>query len=269
MSRLKHGKPRRYPDHRRLEARPYNVAYAEIIGAVSAAGSAGLSTGRRGRRSAGGVRAARVLPEADGADGECQAQDGRADPRRAPGGGERDERARPGRSERGPGRPAPERGVKRAAPASGARRFSRPDGVPTGWRSAGRRSFSRTPRSVTSWTTGRRRTSGRWTDPAHRHAYLERPRGHSKTGDLGTEATAELVLAPKHSQLYCAAADRGSSRPAPGGRAREVPAPPAPRAVDQGDPHQPHGEGHGLDADGAVGGCAERLRAQARLDRAR
>ena len=32
MSRLKHGKPRRYPDHRRLEARPYNVAYAEIIG---------------------------------------------------------------------------------------------------------------------------------------------------------------------------------------------------------------------------------------------
>jgi hypothetical protein len=23
--------------------------------------------------------------------------------------------------------------------------------------------------------------------PAHRHAYLERPRGHSKTGDAGTE----------------------------------------------------------------------------------
>ena len=24
-------------------------------------------------------------------------------------------------------------------------------------------------------------------DPRFRHAYLERPRGHSKTGDLGTE----------------------------------------------------------------------------------
>jgi hypothetical protein len=44
-------------------------------------------------------------------------------------------------------------------------------------------------------------------DPQHRHAYWERPRGHSKTGDLGTEAVTELVLGPPGSHLYCAAAD--------------------------------------------------------------
>jgi Terminase large subunit, ATPase domain len=44
-------------------------------------------------------------------------------------------------------------------------------------------------------------------DPAHRHAYLERPRGHSKTGDVGVEALKELVLGPRKAQLYCAAAD--------------------------------------------------------------
>jgi len=44
-------------------------------------------------------------------------------------------------------------------------------------------------------------------DPRHRHAYMERPRGHSKTGDLGTEAVTELVLGRPGSQLYCAAAD--------------------------------------------------------------
>jgi hypothetical protein len=38
-------------------------------------------------------------------------------------------------------------------------------------------------------------------DPQHRHAYLERPRGHSKTGDLGTEAVVELVLGPPGQRL--------------------------------------------------------------------
>lgn len=32
MSRLKGGKPRRFPDHRRLEAKPYNRAYAAVTG---------------------------------------------------------------------------------------------------------------------------------------------------------------------------------------------------------------------------------------------
>jgi len=45
-------------------------------------------------------------------------------------------------------------------------------------------------------------------DPAHQHAYLERPRGHSKTGDLGTEAVVELVLGRPGAQLFCAAADQ-------------------------------------------------------------
>jgi phage terminase large subunit-like protein len=44
-------------------------------------------------------------------------------------------------------------------------------------------------------------------DPQYRHAYLERPRGHSKTGDLGTEAMTELVLGPPGQQLFCCAAD--------------------------------------------------------------
>jgi hypothetical protein len=45
-----------------------------------------------------------------------------------------------------------------------------------------------------------------------RHAYLERPRGHSKTGDVGTEAVAELLLGPPGQQLYCAAADEDQAR---------------------------------------------------------
>jgi Terminase large subunit, ATPase domain len=49
-------------------------------------------------------------------------------------------------------------------------------------------------------------------DPAHRHAYLERPRGHSKTGDLGTEAVTELVLGRPAAQLFCAAADEDQAR---------------------------------------------------------
>ncbi len=44
-------------------------------------------------------------------------------------------------------------------------------------------------------------------DPCHRHAYLGRPRGHSKTGDVGTEAVAELVLGRPGAQLYVAAVD--------------------------------------------------------------
>jgi hypothetical protein len=48
--------------------------------------------------------------------------------------------------------------------------------------------------------------------PGVRHAYLERPRGHSKTGDLGTEAVTELVLGPPGSSLFCAAADEDQAR---------------------------------------------------------
>ncbi len=46
----------------------------------------------------------------------------------------------------------------------------------------------------------------------HRHAYLERPRGHSKTGDLGTEAMTELILGPAGQILYCAAADEDQAK---------------------------------------------------------
>jgi hypothetical protein len=46
----------------------------------------------------------------------------------------------------------------------------------------------------------------------HRHAYLERPRGHSKTGDLGTEAVKELILGPPRGQLYCVAVDEDQAR---------------------------------------------------------
>ena len=45
----------------------------------------------------------------------------------------------------------------------------------------------------------------------YRHAYLERPRGHSKTGDLGTEAVVELILGRPGQALYCAAADEGQA----------------------------------------------------------
>lgn len=49
-------------------------------------------------------------------------------------------------------------------------------------------------------------------DPQHRHAYLERPRGHSKTGDLGTEAVTELMLGQRGQQLFCCAADEDQAR---------------------------------------------------------
>ncbi len=45
-----------------------------------------------------------------------------------------------------------------------------------------------------------------------RHAYLERPRGHSKTGDIGTEAVTELVLGPPCQRLYCCAADEDQAK---------------------------------------------------------
>ena len=44
------------------------------------------------------------------------------------------------------------------------------------------------------------------------HAFFERPRGHSKTGDIGTEAVAELMLGRPGSQLFCAAADEDQAR---------------------------------------------------------
>ena len=33
-------------------------------------------------------------------------------------------------------------------------------------------------------------------DTQYLHAYLERPRGHSKTGDVGSEACVELLTCP-------------------------------------------------------------------------
>jgi hypothetical protein len=48
-------------------------------------------------------------------------------------------------------------------------------------------------------------------DPAHRHAYLERPRGHSKTGDVGSEACVELLTAHE-AALYCIASDEDQAR---------------------------------------------------------
>lgn len=46
----------------------------------------------------------------------------------------------------------------------------------------------------------------------YRHAYLERPRGHSKTGDIGTEAVTELMLGSPNQRLYCCAADEDQAR---------------------------------------------------------
>ncbi len=45
-----------------------------------------------------------------------------------------------------------------------------------------------------------------------RHAYLERPRGHAKTFDLGTEAVTELVLGRPGQRLFCAAADEDQAK---------------------------------------------------------
>jgi Phage Terminase len=47
---------------------------------------------------------------------------------------------------------------------------------------------------------------------AHRHAYFERPRGHSKTADIGTEAVCELVLGPREQVLFCCASDEDQAR---------------------------------------------------------
>ena len=48
-------------------------------------------------------------------------------------------------------------------------------------------------------------------DPRYRHAYIERPRGHSKTGDAGSEAVVELLTGgPK--VLLCYAADADQAR---------------------------------------------------------
>jgi hypothetical protein len=41
----------------------------------------------------------------------------------------------------------------------------------------------------------------------HRHAFLLRPRGHSKTADAGTEVVADLVLGPRGQRIYGAAVD--------------------------------------------------------------
>jgi len=49
-------------------------------------------------------------------------------------------------------------------------------------------------------------------DGQHRHAYLERPRGHSKTFDIGTEAVTELMLGQPSQKLFCAAADEDQAR---------------------------------------------------------
>lgn len=49
-------------------------------------------------------------------------------------------------------------------------------------------------------------------DSRYRHGYLERPRGHSKTGDVGTEAVAELVLGAPGRRLFCCAADEDQGR---------------------------------------------------------
>jgi hypothetical protein len=47
---------------------------------------------------------------------------------------------------------------------------------------------------------------------AHRHAYLERPRGHSKTGDVGTEIVADLTIGPANQRIYGAAVDEDQGR---------------------------------------------------------
>jgi len=44
-------------------------------------------------------------------------------------------------------------------------------------------------------------------DPAHRHGYLERPRGHDKTGAAGTEVVVESFLGGPEQVLLCFAVD--------------------------------------------------------------
>ncbi len=49
-------------------------------------------------------------------------------------------------------------------------------------------------------------------DPQSRHAYLERPRGHSKTGDVGTEAVVELLAGAPGQRLFAFGADEDQAR---------------------------------------------------------
>lgn len=49
-------------------------------------------------------------------------------------------------------------------------------------------------------------------DPRHRHAYLERPRGHSKTSDVGSECVTELVLGGPGRQIIAVAGDEDQAR---------------------------------------------------------
>jgi hypothetical protein len=44
------------------------------------------------------------------------------------------------------------------------------------------------------------------------NTYRERPRGHSKTGDLGTDAVTSLILGAPDRRLYCCAADEDQAR---------------------------------------------------------
>jgi hypothetical protein len=46
----------------------------------------------------------------------------------------------------------------------------------------------------------------------HRHGFIERPRGHTKTGDAGTEILGDLVIGPPNSKLYGVAADEDQGR---------------------------------------------------------
>jgi hypothetical protein len=45
----------------------------------------------------------------------------------------------------------------------------------------------------------------------HRNSYLERPRGHSKTGDTGTDAVTDLLLGPPGQRNIASAVDRDQS----------------------------------------------------------
>lgn len=49
-------------------------------------------------------------------------------------------------------------------------------------------------------------------DPRYHHAFIERPRGHSKTGDVGTEAVVELLAGAPGQRLYAFAADEDQAR---------------------------------------------------------
>ncbi len=59
---------------------------------------------------------------------------------------------------------------------------------------------------------GLRRCAGRSKRPGPMRAYLERPRGHSKTTDLATIAVWALAFATRPLRGYCYAADKDQSR---------------------------------------------------------